>query len=236
MHFFDREFLARYLDQGISPKIFVDKQYYTITDLSDLISTTGGIAYDLNGKEHDFNYVDIENVMVGDRIVDRDVLKRISKGETGDEEDAEADGGDAGGEFGGDGGGDIGGDSPGGDTGGGDTGGGDKPEQFELPAGAGEEDEGPPEESITPRDLVGMMLSENSDISSKCGISKGDFVKNIDNACEFYGSVGTVTSVDEYNEDADIAMIEYRVFNVGFNFKPGDKKVKLSSELEKIDQ
>jgi hypothetical protein len=221
MYYFDNDFLSQYFDQGIAVKVFVDGEYYDIAGKSDIEDTEFGIGYTLQGRPHTFDYRSIEQIKAGNNIITKDHLQSKIDGveePEGGEEDMDGE--------------DGGMDDLGGADGGGEP----------APEGGGEEappeeDEEPPMEGYTPRELMGMMLSEAKakKNTAKTGFVKGNMVENIDMLCEFHGSRGSVTNVDMPDSDDGLVMVEYRIFNYGYNFKPGQKVIKSSKQLQKID-
>lgn len=230
MYFFDSKFLNQYLQQGIDLKVYVDGDYFTVADASDLESATYGVGYDTNGKPHIFDYRSVEQVKTGNNIFTLDQLQTTVSGE------APPEGGES----------DPGGGNPAPDTGG--APGGEPPLNIpgEKPANAGappqggetapedEEEPEPPQESA--RKIMGRMLQEakSKENTAASGFVKGDIVENIDMKCEFRGSRGAVTNVDMPEDKNGVAAVEYRIFNYGYNFKPGQKVIKLANQLLKI--
>lgn len=70
MRYFDNHYLAQYLQQNRDLMVFVDSQYLTISDLSDLEDPVEGIGYDSQGRMNRFNYKNIEVVKSGPYYVD----------------------------------------------------------------------------------------------------------------------------------------------------------------------
>jgi hypothetical protein len=88
MYYFDNEFLKQYLEQGLKLKVFVDGNYYSIADESDLEDELYGIGYDLNGKPHRFDYRNIELIDTGRFKIQVDDLEKLF-GDTDSEEQPE---------------------------------------------------------------------------------------------------------------------------------------------------
>jgi len=66
MYYFNNEYLRQYLHANAGPvKVYVDNDYYTISDDSDLAKTDVGVAYDAMGKPKVFNYQQVQAVRVG---------------------------------------------------------------------------------------------------------------------------------------------------------------------------
>lgn len=220
MYYFDSEYLGQYLDQGVDLKVFVDKEYITIADRSDLESETYGVGYDLNGKPHTFDYREVELIKAGGGIVTIEQLQDIVDGQANDtESDSEMTSGDA--------------EPPMGET---------PPDMEKAPeddAAPPEEEENepePPRESIYYQKMVVGMLNEkkNKKVIAHNGLSIGDFVQNVDLRCDFHGSRGTVTDIILPDKHGGMTEVEYRIFNFGFNFKPGQKVTKPLNMLQRI--
>ena len=222
MYYFDSDFLRQYLEQNIAVKVFVDGEYYDIADEADLADVEFGIGYNNYGKPHTFDYRSISQIKAGSNILTKDQLANKVDGT----EEEPASGEEGGGE-----------EMP-------DMGGGEEDSNGGMPDLKGdgdvppeEEEPEPPREGYTARELFGMMISEGKENQNtiESGFVKGDLVENIDKLCEFHGSRGSVTNVDMPDNDGGIPTVEYRVFNYGYNFKPGQKVVKPATSLEKVD-
>lgn len=229
MYFFDNQFLAKYLEQGLDLKVYVDNEFYSIPTLDDLESPITATGYSLEGDPHIIAYSDIQQVKAGTHSLTIDQLQDKIAGT----EEPQGDSGEM----------PMGDEPSSPDMGGAPTG---KPTPASSaggappPAGGGappeeEEEEPLPEPVTASRELFGQMLSEAKADTSDVGFSKGDLVENIDKLCEYHGSRGSVTNVDMPSKTGGIASVEYRVFNYGYNFKPGDKVVKFPNQLKKID-
>lgn len=65
MKYFDNKFLKQYLDSGQELNVYVDSDWYDISDMSDLSDPVDGIGYDEYGKAHYFSYRNIEQIRCG---------------------------------------------------------------------------------------------------------------------------------------------------------------------------
>lgn len=216
MVYFDQNYLKQYLSQGKPLKVYVNGEYYDIADATDLESSAYGLGYNNNGKPTTFAYTDIQQIKSGEHILTLDQLQQKTGQGGGEEADAE----------------------PAPDAGGGDdmsmpeppTGGGEEP-PMDMPEEEPEEEPEPPQESV--RRVFSNMLNESRDKEETHGMQKGDFVQNVDSRCEYFGSRGTITKIED--KDTEHPMVTYRVFNLGFNFKPNQKVTKNINYLRKID-
>ena len=77
MYYFDNTFLKQYIDQKIKLQVFVDSEWYSISNNRDLIDGVDGIGYDVYGKDHRFDYRDIEKIKVGQHIISIDMLQQM---------------------------------------------------------------------------------------------------------------------------------------------------------------
>lgn len=74
MHYFDNVFLGQYLDTGADISVYVDSEWYTLSDTSDVSDPVDGNGYNEWGGSHKFNYQAIEKIKVNGQIVDREML------------------------------------------------------------------------------------------------------------------------------------------------------------------
>lgn len=75
MYYFDQKTLRQYLDQRVKLKVFVDDQWFDITNENDLSDSVVGIGYDVYGQDHRFDYRDITQIKVGSRTFTLDQLQ-----------------------------------------------------------------------------------------------------------------------------------------------------------------
>jgi len=75
MKYFDNKFLKQYLDSGQELKVYVDSDWYSISDMSDLNDPVDGIGYDEYGKSHYFSYRNIEQIKIGNVTYTIDMLQ-----------------------------------------------------------------------------------------------------------------------------------------------------------------
>ena len=76
MYYFDNEYLKQYLKSGSTLKVFVNKEFLSIADESDLENSTIGIGYNINGKAQKFHYPAILSVVVDDITFTKEQLNQ----------------------------------------------------------------------------------------------------------------------------------------------------------------
>lgn len=225
MIIFDNEYLKQYLEQGVELKVFVNREWYAVTDITDVESSQYGLGIDVQGKPTTFRYSQIEQINADGNIMTIDQLQDKAAGT--EPEDAGAE--DTGGE-----------DMAAGDAGGGpaNAGGGPKPEK--VPGTGGEEGAPPEEETPEPpqevyRRVVANMIVESNKKPKDAPFESGDFVENIDRRSEYMGSRGVVKEVTMPKDKGAMTTVEYRIFNYGYAFKPGQTVTVPASALQKIE-
>lgn len=77
MYYFDNRFLSQYVDQKVKLKVFVDSSWYDIATKKDLADPIDGIGYDVYGKDHRFDYRDIEKIKAGQNVINIDTLQKM---------------------------------------------------------------------------------------------------------------------------------------------------------------
>lgn len=75
-YYFDNEYLKQYLKTGSTLKVFVNKEFLSITDESDLENSTIGIGYNINGKAQKFHYPAVLSVVVDDITFTKEQLNQ----------------------------------------------------------------------------------------------------------------------------------------------------------------
>ena len=225
MIIFDNEYLKQYLEQGVELKVFVKREWYTVTDITDVESAQYGLGIDVQGKPTTFRYNQIEQINADGNIMTIDQLQDKAAGTEPE---------DAGGE-----------DMATGDTGGGEDGGGPAnagggPAPEKVPGTGGEEGAPPEEETPEPpqevyRRVVANMIVESNKKPKNAPFESGDFVDNIDRRSEYMGSRGVVKEVTMPKDKGAMTTVEYRVFNYGYAFKPGQTVTVPASALQKIE-
>ncbi len=90
-------------------------------------------------------------------------------------------------------------------------------------------------QSIQTRIKNSLKMFGRSSLSSYKGFSIGDTVKNVNNSCMHYGSMGTVVKVESLKNNSGY-LIHYKVNNSGSTYKPGDILSKTEDQLEKVQK
>jgi hypothetical protein len=216
MYYFDRDFLMGYLEGDVDLKVFVDGVFLNIPDEACLENSIVGVGTLPNGDSREFRYKKIQQVKVDGNLFTLDDLAATRTGKPKEEPagGAPAGGPDAGGLGGADlggGGGGLGADIPPLTPGGGPPG-----EDEEEPPGGKK-----PDTAGVYR--VGNVLLEQAaqarQAASKAPYKLGEFVENVDPACEFYRSYGPVVAIQE-------GCVVFKNFNAGLGGRYGEEVVK----------
>jgi hypothetical protein len=78
-----------------------------------------------------------------------------------------------------------------------------------------------------------LQIAMGTEVISYKGIKVGDKVKDINQQCMHYGSIGTVTMIETLPENSGY-LIHYTVENDGPSYSPGTVLTKTEDQLEKI--
>lgn len=97
--YFNINMLDDYLDLGLKFKVYVDGEYLVVNDPWDLLNDYKAIGYDSKGDAVEFEYMDVDHVMIGSNVFTKDELNNVNK-KQGEEEEGGGDEGaaDTGGE------------------------------------------------------------------------------------------------------------------------------------------
>lgn len=93
--YFNINMLDDYLDLGLKFKVYVDGEYLVVNDPWDLLNDYKAIGYDSKGDAVEFEYMDVDHIMIGSNVFTKDELNNVDK-KQGDTEGGEEGGGDAG--------------------------------------------------------------------------------------------------------------------------------------------
>jgi len=63
-YYFDNEYLKQYLESNQGLEVFVNKEFLTIADASDIENPRKGVGYNVDGKAQYFNYPAIESIKI----------------------------------------------------------------------------------------------------------------------------------------------------------------------------
>ena len=77
MYYFDNKYLKQYLETKQQLEVFVDKEWLSITDDSDIEDSKTGVGYNIYGKPHNFEYTSIESVKINNKILTIDRLNNF---------------------------------------------------------------------------------------------------------------------------------------------------------------
>ena len=80
MYYFDSDYLRQYLNIGKDVVVTVDGEVLTLSDESDVDDSNEGVGFDANGSPSSFQYMDIEQIQVGQNIITLELLQKIMAG------------------------------------------------------------------------------------------------------------------------------------------------------------
>jgi hypothetical protein len=83
--YFNINMLDDYLDLGLKFKVYVDGEYLVVNDPWDLLNDYKAVGYDSKGDAVEFEYMDVDHIMIGSNVFTKDELNNIDK-KQGDEE------------------------------------------------------------------------------------------------------------------------------------------------------
>jgi hypothetical protein len=79
MFYFDNKILKRFLGTKLQLKVYVGREYLTITSYDDISDPGYGYGIDTNGDVHEFDYRSIQHVLVNNSIIDIETLEKNLK-------------------------------------------------------------------------------------------------------------------------------------------------------------
>jgi hypothetical protein len=124
--YFNINMLDDYLELGLKFKVYVNGEYLIVNEPWDLLNDFKAVGYDFDGAPVEFEYMDVDHVMIGSNVFTKDELNNIKSGE------------------------DKGGDTEAGEGGGVETGSEPPSEQPEADAAQGDEEQQPEEGEDVP--------------------------------------------------------------------------------------
>ena len=83
------------------------------------------------------------------------------------------------------------------------------------------------------RALRALQIAMGAEVTSYKGINVGDRVKDINQQCMHFGSIGVVTEIEPLPNNSGY-LIHYTVENEGPSYSPGTVLTKTEDQLEKI--
>ena len=81
--------------------------------------------------------------------------------------------------------------------------------------------------------LRALQIARGIEVTSYKGINVGDRVKDINQQCMHFGSIGVVTEIEPLPNNSGY-LIHYTVENDGPSYSPGTVLTKTEDQLEKI--
>jgi flagellar biosynthesis GTPase FlhF len=76
MYYFDNKFLMYYLNLDTDLKVYVNGEYLDISDAYDVSDPFKGFGYTIYGESRQFDYRDIEHLMIGNKTFNLDQLEK----------------------------------------------------------------------------------------------------------------------------------------------------------------
>ena len=83
------------------------------------------------------------------------------------------------------------------------------------------------------RAIRALQTAMGMDVTSYTGINVGDRVKDINQQCMHFGSIGVVTEIEPLANNSGY-LIHYTVENDGPSYSPGTVLTKTEDQLEKL--
>lgn len=77
--YFDINLIDDYLDLGLKFRVFVDGEYLVVNDPWDLLNDYVGVGYNSKGKKVEFEYTDIDHVLIGSIVLTKEQLAGVEK-------------------------------------------------------------------------------------------------------------------------------------------------------------
>jgi hypothetical protein len=93
--YFDINMIDDYLDLGLKFKVYVDGEYLIVNDPWDLLNDYKAIGYDSKGDSVEFEYTDVDHVMIGSIVLTKDELNNAEKPAKDEEGGEDTGGGEA---------------------------------------------------------------------------------------------------------------------------------------------
>lgn len=79
--YFNINMLDDYLELGLKFKVYVNGEYLVVNEPWDLLNDFKAVGYDLDGAPVEFEYMDVDHVMIGSNVFTKDELNNIKSGE-----------------------------------------------------------------------------------------------------------------------------------------------------------
>lgn len=78
--YFNINMLDDYLDLGLKFKVYVKGEYLIVNEPWDLLNDYKAIGYDSTGAPVEFEYMDVDHIMIGSNVFTKDELNNIKSG------------------------------------------------------------------------------------------------------------------------------------------------------------
>lgn len=77
MYYFDNKFLMYYLNTEADLKVYVNGEFLDIADAYDISDPDVGTGHTLYGESREFDYRDIDHIMIGNKTFNLDQLEKV---------------------------------------------------------------------------------------------------------------------------------------------------------------
>ena len=213
--YFNNVVLAQFKATGIPLKVYVNGEYLIITDMYEISDPLIGSGMDEDGNMNQFDYREIDHLLVGGNVIDLATYTKAMAGDT-PEQDAKKD------------------EEPKEESIQELT---KKEQDLELKSLKLKMDAAK-EAMAAAKDKMNQVKKQPTEEAVMEGLDEtnytfgvGDIVKNKNTSCPHYGSMGIVQKIMKLANDMGMA-VKYRVVNSGPTYKPGDVLTKTVDQLE----
>jgi hypothetical protein len=208
--YFDNVVLAQYVVTGIPLKVYVNDGYLLIPDVYEISDPNIGSGMDPDGNMQQFDYREIDHLLVGGNIIDLETYTKALAGDTPEKDKEKKD------------------DAEEEET---------KEESYKL--GEITKDvkmarqKALDAEEKALKDKQKALDDEPITENHHYTFGIGDIVKNKNTSCPHQGSMGIIQKIMKLANDMG-NVVRYRVVNTGPTYKPGDVLTKTMDQLEPV--
>lgn len=215
--YFNNVVLAQFKATGIPLKVYVNGEYLVITDMYEISDPLIGSGMDEDGNMNQFDYREIDHLLVGGNVIDLATYTKAMAGDT-PEQDAKKD------------------EEPKEESIQELT---KKEQDLELKSLKLKMDAAK-EAMAAAKDKMNQVKKQPTEEAVMEGLDEtnytfgvGDIVKNKNTSCPHHGSMGIVQKIMKLANDMGM-VVKYRVVNSGPTYNPGDSLVKTMDQLEPV--
>ena len=211
--YFNNVVLAQFKATGIPLKVYVNGEYLIITDMYEISDPLIGSGMDEDGNMNQFDYREIDHLLVGGNVIDLSTYTKAMAGDT-PEQDAKKDEEPKEESF------ELGEITK-------DV---KKARQKALDA---EEKALKDKQKALDNEPITEKIKVDSLDETNYTFGVGDIVKNKNTSCPHHGSMGIVQKIMKLANDMGM-VVKYRVVNSGPTYNPGDSLIKTMDQLEPV--